>query len=230
MNFTFGIITNGSNDHYIQQIVASIINENIPDYEIIIIGATSISGSNIINIPFDESIKPGWITKKKNLITQNAKYENIVYMHDYVCLCDGWYSGWLKFGNNFKIGMNKIIDYNGIRYRDWTLWPHNNNEMDEVTKLQPDGSREALLPYDVTNLSKYMYISGSYWVAKKEVMLEFPLNEELCWAESEDVDFSKRIRGKYDFSINVDSTVRLLKDGKHRAFSEISDVNVLKQF
>ena len=70
-------------------------------------------------------------------------------------------------------------------------------------------------------LSKYMYISGAYWVAKKEVMLEFPLDENLCWGEGEDVAWSKQVREKYTFSMNPYSTVRTLKF-KDPAF-EIAD-------
>jgi hypothetical protein len=56
-----------------------------------------------------------------------------------------------------------------------------------------------------------MYISGSYWIAKKQVMEEFPLDESLVWGESEDVEWSKRIRDKYSFDLNIRSAVKLLK-------------------
>jgi glycosyltransferase involved in cell wall biosynthesis len=52
MNFSFGIITGGNSDNYIQTIIDSIRNQTIPLYEIIIIGQTDISGSNITNINF----------------------------------------------------------------------------------------------------------------------------------------------------------------------------------
>ena len=142
-------------------------------------------------------IKKGWITKKKNLITTNSKFENIVYMHDYLLLHKNWYKGYIKFGNNFDIAMNKIVNPDNTRYRDWTLWPHNENFIDEIIK-----DNSCLLPYSVLDLSKYMYISGAYWVAKRDVMEEFPLDEDLLWGQGEDVEWSKRIRNKYRFSFN----------------------------
>ncbi|MFX0072071.1 MAG: hypothetical protein ACFFAO_13365 [Candidatus Hermodarchaeota archaeon] len=42
-------------------------------------------------------------------------------------------------------------------------------------------------------------------------MIEFPLDEKLVWAESEDVDWSERVREKYDFSMNPLSYVKLMK-------------------
>jgi acyl-coenzyme A synthetase/AMP-(fatty) acid ligase len=54
-------------------------------------GNNDFNGNDIVHIPFDETQKPMWITKKKNLITQNSKYENLVFLHDYIILNNGWY-------------------------------------------------------------------------------------------------------------------------------------------
>ena len=213
MDFTFGIIT-GGNDGMINTIIDSIEKENIPKYEVIVVGPCAVERENTILIPFDENIKRAWITKKKNEITKAATYDNVVYLHDYIKLEDGWYEGQLKAGNDFHIRMDKIIDTNGDRYRDWCIWPHNNNAMDSFI------GRDCLIPYDLTTLSKYMYISGSYWVAKKGVMLGFPLNESLAWGEGEDVLWSKQVRLKYSFDMNVNSTVKLMKTGKDKVFNE----------
>lgn len=221
MDFTFGIITSGKVDSYLLKIIDSIKKENIPNYEIIIIGNTLLSEDDKIKIiPFNEDIKPMWITKKKNLITQSAKYENIVFMHDYVYLIPGWYEGYLKFGNDFKACMNIILNADGTRFRDWVLW-----ENPDPNLIQ---RAEHIIPYEITNLSKYMYFSGAYWVAKKEIMEEFPLNEDLIWNKGEDIDWSKRFRNKYDFSININSAVRFLKP-KPTVFNFLKDRNIIEK-
>lgn len=214
MDFTFGIITGGNNEPMINDIIDSIEKEKIPNYEIIIVGNANINRDNVICINFDESIKPNWITKKKNTIVGLSKYENIVFLHDYIKLNDGWYEGQLKSGNDFKIRMDKIINYDGSRFRDWCIWPHNNNNMDSFI------GRDCLIPYSIVHLSKYMYISGSYWIAKKNIMVEFPLSENLIWGQGEDVLWSKQVREKYDFNMNINSSVRILKQGKDKVFSE----------
>lgn len=223
MKFTFGIVTTDPSicNKHLTLSLLSIENQLMEDfdYEVIIIGGSvTVKNELLTIIPFDESIKDGWITKKKNLITKHAKYDNIVYMHDYISLEPDWYQGFKTFGDKFDICMTPIKNYDGSRFRDWTLWPHD---------ITPDGSPDgnSLLPYDVTDLSKYMYISGAYWIAKKHVMEEFPLNEELCWGESEDVEWSKRVRTKYNFSINPHSSVQLLKY-KNRAFNEATQEKI----
>ena len=50
MDFTFGIITDGKSDNFIKLIIQSIINNNIPNYEIIIIGNTNIIPNDKIMI------------------------------------------------------------------------------------------------------------------------------------------------------------------------------------
>ena len=207
MKFTFGIITDGNSEDNLNKVIDSIESQNIKEYQIIIVGNSYISRDNTFIIPFNETIRPSWITRKKNLITVNSRYENIVYTHDYVVFESDWYKGFLQFGEDFNVCMNKFVNPDNSRFRDWVIWPHNDNFMDGI--VLPN--RECLIPYDITHLSKYMYISGTYWVAKKSTMMEFPLNENLSWGQGEDVFWSKQVRQKYDFSINQFSTVKSLK-------------------
>lgn len=219
MDFTFGIITTEGNIENINRIIQSIEDENIPNYEIIIVGGGNIERKNVVHIDFDEKMKHMWITKKKNLITQNAKYENIVYMHDYIELLPGWYDGHLKYGNDFHILMDKILNLDDTRFRDWTVW--------EVPL--PNQSNRKHLPYDVT-INKFMYFSGAYWVAKKNVMFEFPLDERFTWGTGEDVYWSKMIRNKYEFKMNINSSVKFLKykENPHDYLTP-DDIEKLKQ-
>jgi hypothetical protein len=236
MDFTIGIITSGNKEQQLNFLIDRIEDERIPNYEIILVGGDGLNRKNLIHIPFDESVKKAWITRKKNIITEKARYDNIVYMHDYVFLEKGWYDGYLKFGDNFVICMNIIRNLDGSRFRDWTLWAGlthlsddgiiTTEERDYITK-----NRMFLLPYNMKNLSKYMYISGAYWVAKKDIMREFPLDERLSWGEGEDVEWSKQVREKYNFSMNIHSSVRFLKMKSICEFYNVDDraIEILKK-
>lgn len=223
MDFTFGIVTSQDDVlNTLAPIINSIRDLNIPNYEIIIIGGNNDHQSDNLTIySFEENPNGGWITKKKNLITKYARYENIVYLHDYIIFDKDWYINFLNFGNNFKICMNQIINLDGTRFRDWTLWAESAEEIGIPNPYY-------LIPYNIKNLSKLMYFSGSYWIAKKNVMEEFPLNEDLFWGQGEDVEWSKRIREKYNFSINENSIVRLLKY-KNPAFLNCNNLEKIKE-
>jgi hypothetical protein len=188
MNFTFGIITSANSCNYINNIINSIEQQNIPNYEIIIVGTNKdlINNSkNTVIVEFDENTRPGWITKKKNIITEMAKYENIVFLHDYILFEPNWYTGFIQFDkefNDWELSMCKIKNIDGARAVDWMGLPND-------TKYG-----NVLLPYEYHN-PKGMYIPGNFWVAKKSIMEKHKLNENLLWEQAEDIEWSKRVLG-----------------------------------
>ena len=212
IDFTFGIVTSGNSDVNIQKLVNSIHHQAIPKYEIIIIGKSEVSGNDIINIPFDESIRVGWFTKKKNIIAKIAKYENIVLLHDYFILSQGWYEGFLKFGNTFKMCVNKILTVDGKRFRDHVIFKECLPQMN------------TLLPYGcelTPAVSKLSYISGSYYLIKKTTALEYPLDERLAMSQGEDVILSQTLsKNNILVECNPFSTVSLLKEKDSDKFWE----------
>jgi hypothetical protein len=212
--FTFGIIGTNTNRQFHDKIFKSILDQQIPNVQIIYVGSDLNTDLNVDFIEFDETIKNAWITKKKNLITKFAKNENIVFMHDYIVLESNWFAGFKKFGNDFDVCMNVIKNFDGSRYLDWLLCH------EDIKFL----GKEYMLPYD-ENFSNIMYFSGSYYICKKKVCLDFPLNENLCWGEGEDIEFSKRLRQKYKFLMNIYSSVKLLKQ-KEMPFVSISNTNL----
>ena len=235
MQFTFGIITN-NNISSVNLIIDSIEKQNISEYEIIIVGIQNINRKNTKCILFNETIYPGWITKKKNIITQHALYENIVYMHDYIILDDNWYNGFLKYGNDFDIIVNKINNSDGTRFRDWILnsnflngqsfkvitntpikdcpyiWVNDKENIINNINI-PKNNQTIFLNYDNDGekWQNYIYISGSYFICKKHVMDEYPLNEILLHCHGEDVEWCQRVRNKFKFKFNKYSSVKLLK-------------------
>jgi len=222
VKFTFGVCSTPGNEQRIKDILMSIKKNDIPpsNCEVIIVGNISLPmffSYDVRIFPFDESQKNGWITKKKNIITEKAKFENIVYMHDYIVLEDGWYKAMCDYGNEWDLLMNRIINIDGSRYRDWILagdWKNN-----PFVERQ---SMKGLLPYEEKRLTKWMYFSGACWVAKKKFMKENPLEESLTWGEGEDVEWSFRAKEVTKFFLNEKAVVKINKDGKH-AFLTNSD-------
>ena len=212
---TFGIITYDGHDIYMNKIIDSIRKECYDGhYEILIVGADHLNGiddliaNNVLHfIPYDRVLKDNnkaWLSRQKNLITQNAKYDIIVYMHDYIALHHEWMDGIIAYNSinpDWDVMMTRINNTDLTRYRDWVIWD------DPQYKGFP---QTALPPYSY-NKTQFMYVSGAYWVAKKYVMIDLPLNEELFQCEGEDVEWSKRMRQKYKYVFNPYSQVDLLQ-------------------
>ncbi len=222
---TFGIITCGDiskNDYLIAQ-VNSILTMDIPlsCVQIIIIGGEQCHFDHqvIEHYPFNEQEKPMWITRKKNLITKYAKYDIIVYTHDYINFDQMWYQGLIKYideKQTWDILLNPIINIDGTRFRDWVIDPHRPLLNEHGLILKPN----LLLPYHV-NIMELQYINGTYWVARKQVMVDNPLPEHLCWGDSEDIIWSRLLQlgNKYILACNTYSRVYINKPGKTSHFN-----------
>jgi len=206
-DWTFAITTDYSDIPRLAEIVKSIRDQKIPNYEIIFIGdgdTSELEGEDITHIPFDETVKPRWITRKKNILAQSANYENVVFMHDYHVFHRDWYYWFKNFDTEWDICSCPQFLMNGHRNpMDWSLWD------------KPGHGRAWALDYDDWTQTKYMYISGGFFITKKNVLIEEPLNEDLVWNEEEDVEWSYRVRDKYVMKCNKKSIVRHNKWHRH---------------
>ena len=190
MKFTFGIITGGGQTSFINQIIDSIEEEKIPDYEIIVIGSFFTAREHTRVYEFPEQIAPMWITKKKNIIAQLATYEILVLLHDYVQLKKGWYQGMLRFQQEtprWDVAMCRMEEQNGKRAMDWIGLPN-----DPIYG-------NVLHPYNYCN-PKGMYVPGNFFIVKKDFLKANPLDEQRLWGMGEDIEWSKRIFGGADNS------------------------------
>ena len=208
MNFTFGIVTAGDMEDRIRAIVDSIIAQQIPTYEILIVGdckATDL-GDKVTILPFDETVKRGWLTRKKNLICQRAAYETVVLLHDYIRLEPGWYEGFLRFGDNFQICVTPVLTHTAGRFRDFTLYPWG---------LEAPFQERCLIPYTANipdHSRKLLYISGAYYIIKRNTSLQEPLDERLVHCAGDDVEFTQRLaRRGVLIQCNPYSQVKFLK-------------------
>ncbi len=231
IGITFGVITCGdiSTNKNLQSQIDSILAMNIPTSQILIIGGENptFSCHQIDHIPFDETQQKMWITRKKNLITKHAKYDMIVYTHDYINFDRDWYSGIFRFINEndtWDILLNPIINTDGSRFRDWVIDPLR-PQLDEYGKIL-DG--KVLLPYDI-NLAEIQYINGTYWIARKHVMIDTPLPEHLAWGASEDIVWSRMLKLglKYKLAFNCYSHVYVNKPNKNSLFT-LMPVNTVR--
>lgn len=209
---------------YLDRVVNSIRNQNNltrDNFEIILIGPNNEALHKVKSlvddvILFNETIIPGWITMKKNLGVLNANYENLCIMHDYVGLCENWYNGYMQFGTEWDVCLNSIRTSKGSRFWDWM-----------ALKRPP---LEFISYNDLSQTKTNMYASGTYWCAKKQFMLDNPLDIKRVWGEGEDIEWSLRCMATWNFTFNPFSVVKLMKDKEPYLPFQSSDPNAYENY
>ena len=199
MNFSFCVTTDYSDINRLNEVINSIHDLNIPFYEINVIGGKDSykDGYYVSYIYFNEKEKPAWITRKKNILANYSKYDNLVFLHDYFVFDKDWYNSFKEFGDDWDICSNQQLLITGKRhFTDWVTWD------------DPIFPRYTELPYDEWSRTKNMYISGGYFLVKKHVAMNDPFNEELTHGQAEDIEWSLRVRDKYVMKCNGDAIVR----------------------
>ncbi len=215
----------GYNQEYLDNLLWSIADQpkqSTDNTEIILCGEDIHYPDNFLDmdityIPFNESENNGWITRKKNLMVQEAKYENIVLTHDYYLFDELWLKGFKLFCEKtpeWYVMCNTVLTKEGKRSSDWLVnqrymdkaleaFPHFQTELMAIAPTENGPRWVCGLPYHVDDLTHIQYVSGAYIVAKKSVLLECPLNETLMWGDAEDIIWSQDViqHGfKFDFN------------------------------
>ncbi len=159
--WSFGIITNGKKKNQVEDLIESIVLQNIPNYEIIICGTFKSDKFPVIlldDVKIENEIR-GPITIKKNKIVERAKYENLILMHDRYLLPNDWFQRMKNYGNYFDILAIPNIGPNGGRVNDWG--EHNGKPS------QIYNEKSNILPYDTW--SDGWYSQGGLLVIKKNL-------------------------------------------------------------
>jgi hypothetical protein len=198
MNFTFGITTDYKNIVQLNEVINSIRDLNIPEYEILVIGNKDYAHyQDTTYIYFNEDEKSGWVTRKKNILVEHALYENVVLLHDYFVFDKDWYNSFSAFGNEWDICSCQQQLITGKRhFTDWVTWD------------DPIYPRWSALPYHEWSRTQYMYMSGGFMMVKKHVVMDNPFDEDLMHGQAEDVEWSLRVRDKYIMKCNGNAIVK----------------------
>ena len=224
MSICFAFITNGNSDNFLEQGIESVLKQSLPDCEIMVVGNTSLKHPKVTFIPFDESLRKSWITRKKNLVAETSQKEVLVIMHDYFALTEEWTQQKVQnlLDASWDVAVTSILNPDGSRYRDWLLWPFSHRFL-RTPFVYTLGN---LLPYRVNDLTDFMYINGSLMIVRRKYLLDNPLDESRGWGEGEDVEWSIRLRDRWNLKFFSSLAISCLKQ-KDTAFRKIDPISLL---
>ena len=211
---SFAIVTDGKNDHHLQITVKSILDLDLESFEILIVGRSEFPNPSVKCVAFDESARDGWITRKKNLAVSHSQGDIVVILHDYMKLNRDWTRSNVEAlsNSNWDVAMCRIINLDGTRFRDWTLWAANSVGISHWFIR----TSQNLVPYTNKNLTRFMYVSGSAMIVRRKFLVSNPLDENLTWGELEDVEWSLRVRKFWNYKMFPEMSISSQKQkGNH---------------
>ena len=190
-SITFGVITDGRRPQMVRDFVTSVVSlEGLPtiDHEIVVCGPAGCAepewaGSSPLRVVEQPSefAAQGWITRKKNLIVQEARGDVVVVAHDRYRLRADFLSELHAFGSDFTVVACRQETPEGLRFPDWVA----------------TGSTWSWSPVGMLTYGDYepnQYLNGGIMLARRDVLLRHPWNELLFWNQAEDVELSRRMR------------------------------------
>lgn len=196
--WTFGFLTRRGSEEPIKKIIESIRKLKIPQYEIIFCGHSNLDFSKYPDaslIYFDKHDDRGWITKKRNLICEQAKYENLFLAHDHIALHPDFYKGFVKYGNYFDVlFVQSIVQKTNLADKQWTTWSFGYDSIlhkNWVIRTYTDIYAHSEL--DKRDWNKYAGVQGYVEILKKRVWKKVKWDEKLHWGEGEDYAWNKEL-------------------------------------
>ncbi len=179
--WTFGIVSNGKRREWLRDTITSIRRQGVPEYEILLIGPPNslpAEEHDLRIIGFTEKDEKGWISRKKNLIAEAARYENLAIMHDRIVLDDLWYQGMQAYGNHFWLLGVPVESLTGQgRMADWLRY-EGQRGMQRLAEIE-------LLDYE--DWDPAAFVGGGLLVVKRSCWRRVPLDEHLFWQQGEDI-------------------------------------------
>ncbi|EPF17733.1 Uncharacterised protein [Cedecea davisae] len=200
--WSFCIPTGNGDPALLNDCVARILALNIPQFEIILCGRPRedfLYWQQVRIVGEDISAPPVHITRKKNVLAQEAHYPNLCILHDRVLLPLNFYQAVRQFGDDYP-----FVGFQSFWFADkWQAVPRRYSDTDVATVLPDINFRAGRVERKNRRLFESMrqsyrhperasfgreYLTGSLYLCKKSVWAHLPQNEDLYWQEYEDVE------------------------------------------
>ncbi|MBD8495219.1 hypothetical protein IFR09_23740 [Pseudomonas syringae] len=212
--WTFGIPVGPEDATVLNAVVQRILEIDLPHKEILLCGTpgSNFAYFNKVRIVGEDiPAPPIQICKKKNRLAQEARYSNLVILHDRVFLPRHFGDMIRRFGPRYPLMtlqsmfFDNRVSLHPRRYSDFCtamgeiaqglqgLHRSNGRSVTIAPAIFPDIEKTGL-PYG--NPMRYskdmMYPTGSLYICRKAVWNAWPLDEALYWSELEDVEHGIR--------------------------------------
>jgi hypothetical protein len=192
--WTFGILTAGPSEHACRM-AREIAGLGLREFEIVFCGPSPgdlTDVPNVRRIDLDRPEPRGWITRKKNLIAEAARYENLALLHDRFSIPSdfvraaeafGPVPGVTTFPQFFFPDATRTLCFRNVDYQAYR----------PIRTDARDAERLASFRLDQFSYPQYndwretFHINGGAYLTRRSLWLAVPQDEKLCHGDWEDV-------------------------------------------
>ncbi|QHF47832.1 hypothetical protein PspS35_30005 [Pseudomonas sp. S35] len=213
-SWTFGIPVGPEDATVLNAVVQRILELDIPNKEILLCGTPGKNFRYFDQVRIvgeDITAPPVQICKKKNRIADEARYNNLVILHDRVFLPTHFGEMVRRFGPRYPLMTLQSLFFDNVRnvgprrYSDYGMamgviaegMKGMHRRDNEVVSIAPALFAEIertgfCFASPVRYAKDASYPTGSLYICRKEVWQAFTLDESLLWAEFEDIEHGIR--------------------------------------
>ncbi|MBB4868194.1 hypothetical protein HNP46_007114 [Pseudomonas nitritireducens] len=213
-SWTFGLPVGPEDATVLNAVVQRILELNIPNKEVLLCGTPGKNFRYFDQVRIvgeDITAPPVQICKKKNRLAQEARYNNLVILHDRVFLPSHFGEMVRRFGPRYPLMTLQSLFFDNVRnfgprrYSDYGMAMGSISQgmkglhrtADAAVSIAPalfaEIERTGFCFASPMRYSKDLsYPTGSLYICRKEVWNIFPLDESLLWAEFEDIEHGIR--------------------------------------
>lgn len=193
--WTFGILTSGPSPQA-ARMAAAVLELNLPNVEIVFCGPRPAGVPNdprVSAIDLDAPEARGWITRKKNLIADRARYDNLCLLHDRYVITPDWADALDAYGQCYSFLTFPQVYYADVnqrfpqRYPDYQLLAQEHGIRGALTSGVYDADRVFHPDYD--DFSETAFCCGGIYLARRSLWNLVRQNEALFHCEWEDISF-----------------------------------------
>jgi len=213
-SWTFGIPVGPEDATVLNAVVKRILEIDIPNKEILLCGTPGSNFAYFADVRIigeDIPAPPVQICKKKNRLALEAKYSNLVILHDRVFLPKHFGEMIRRFGPHYPLMTLQSMFFDNRACMHPRRYSDHGMAMGEIAQgmrglHRNSGQSEMIAPaifeaieqtgFAFANCMRYSkdagYPTGSLYICRKEVWNAYPLDESLYWVEFEDIEHGLR--------------------------------------
>jgi glycosyltransferase involved in cell wall biosynthesis/Tfp pilus assembly protein PilF len=176
--YSFCIITGGGRRAKLERQIASIRALQLPQFEILVGGNVADVPNEVRTVDLADAARAGRLGKMRNELAKLAKFDHLVMSDDDIVFDRDFGKGLQRFGEGYEAMAIRILNPDGSRFWDWAC---------------VGGTRGSVL-LNYWDADANVYITGGICVLKTTVLERVRWDDSRGFYQSEDVDFSTRLK------------------------------------